>query len=337
MFEVKKAKRQRRPLKINLEGVSGSGKTFTALRLAFAMRRAGVGKRIVVVDSENDSAGLYEGINIDGERWEYEVCPMPRDKQNPPGYSDAYEYLVSQGFDIIIGDSLTHAWYGAQEQVDRYAAANKNDKFGGWAKVTPQQRDMLAKLTDNRAHFIGTMRVKSEYEKVMNERTGREQMKKVGTKTDQREGAEYEFDCVVRLDKGSIPTEHVITVEKVRGCTTMDGRTGVNPGPEFWKPLLDWWLSAETTTTPTQLEQQQPPKTPAPDERHAIREQIFAEFARTGREPMEGWTMGMRWLSSRYPAEAAKYTPKTRAIDVEVPRLKELLANLKTHPTQGAA
>ena len=28
-FEVKKAKRQRRPLKISLEGVSGSGKTYT--------------------------------------------------------------------------------------------------------------------------------------------------------------------------------------------------------------------------------------------------------------------------------------------------------------------
>jgi hypothetical protein len=244
-FEVKKAKRQRRPLKINLEGVSGSGKTFTALRLAFAMRRAGIGSRVVVADSENDSAGLYDGVKIDGEAWQYDVCPMPPEKQNPAGYTEAYDFLVKQGFDIVIGDSLTHAWYGAQEIVDRYASANKNDKFGGWAKVTPQQRAMLATLTDTRAHFIGTMRVKAEYEKVMNERTGREQMKKVGTKTDQREGAEYEFDCVARLDKGSIPTEHVILIEKVRGCTAMDGATGVNPGPEFWRPLFDWWLSAD--------------------------------------------------------------------------------------------
>ncbi len=250
-FEVKKARRQRRPLKINLEGVSGSGKTYTALRLAFAMRRAGIGKKIIVADSENESAGLYEGVVQDGERWEYDVCPMPTEKQNPVGYTEAYEYLVGQGFDIIIGDSLTHAWYGAQEIVDKYAAANRNDKFGGWAKVTPQQRQMLATLTDSRAHFIGTMRVKSEYDRVQKEGGGGAVIKKVGTKTDQREGAEYEFDCVVRMDKGDIPTDHVIVVDKVRGCTAMDGRRGVNPGPEFWKPLFDWWLSAEPSVVPT--------------------------------------------------------------------------------------
>ena len=249
-FEIKKARRQRRPLKINLEGVSGSGKTYTALRLAFAMRRAGIGKKIVVADSENESAGLYEGVVQDGERWEYDVCPMPTEKQNPAGYTEAYEYLVGQGFDVIIGDSLTHAWYGAQEIVDRYAQANKNDKFGGWAKVTPQQRQMLATLTDSRAHFIGTMRVKSEYDRVQKESGGGTVIKKVGTKSDQREGAEYEFDCVVRMDKGDIPTDHVIVVDKVRGCTAMDGRRGVNPGPDFWKPLFDWWLSAEPVMSP---------------------------------------------------------------------------------------
>lgn len=249
-FEIKKARRQRRPLKINLEGVSGSGKTYTALRLAFAMRRAGIGKKIVVADSENESAGLYEGVVQDGERWEYDVCPMPTEKQNPAGYTEAYEYLVGAGFDVIIGDSLTHAWYGAQEIVDRYAQANKNDKFGGWAKVTPQQRQMLATLTDSRAHFIGTMRVKSEYDRVQKESGGGTVIKKVGTKSDQREGAEYEFDCVVRMDKGDIPTDHVIAVDKVRGCTAMDGRRGINPGPDFWKPLFDWWLSAEPVMSP---------------------------------------------------------------------------------------
>lgn len=249
-FEVKKAKRQRRPLKINLEGVSGSGKTFTALRMAFAMRRAGIGTRIVVADSENESAGLYDGVTIDGETWSFDVCPIPQEKQNPAGYTEVYEFLTDQGFDIVIGDSLTHAWYGAQELVDRYAAANRNDKFGGWAKVTPQQRQMLATLTDGRAHLVATMRVKSEYERVPDERTGKEKIKKVGTKTDQREGAEYEFDVVARLDHGAVPTDHVITIEKVRGCTAMDGRAGVNPGPDFWKPLFDWWLSAQPVVAP---------------------------------------------------------------------------------------
>lgn len=238
MFEVKKAKRQRRPLKISLEGLSGSGKTYTALRMAFAMRRAGIGKRIVVADSENESAGLYDGIVSDGEKWDYEVCSIPPAKQNPDGYSDVYEYLVKEGYDLIIIDSMSHAWHGAMEQVDAYSQRNKGDKFGGWAKVTPAQRRMLSLLTDSRAHLIATMRVKGEYERVEGA-NGKDRIKKVGMKTDQREGTEYEFDCVVRLDQEN----HHAQVEKVRGCTAMDGRTGNAPGPEFWKPLLDWWLT----------------------------------------------------------------------------------------------
>lgn len=238
-FEVKKAKRSRRPLKISLEGLSGSGKTYSALRLAFAMRRAGIGKKIVVADSENESAGLYDGVKIDGEVWQFETCAIPHEKQNPAGYAECYEYLVGLGFDLVIMDSLSHAWHGAQEIVDRYAQSNKNDKFGGWAKVSPQQRQMLTTLTDTRAHLIATMRVKSEYERVQKEGGGAV-IKKIGTKADQRENSEYEFDCVVRLDQG-----HEAHVEKVRGCSAMDDKSCARPGPDFWKPLFDWWLSAE--------------------------------------------------------------------------------------------
>lgn len=240
MFEVKKAKRQRRPLKVSLEGLSGSGKTFTALRMAFAMKRAGIGKRIVVADSENESAGLYAGTQIDGETWDFDTVAIPGEMQNPDGYAKCYEFLVQQGFDIIIVDSMTHAWHGAMQQVDDYGARNRGDKFGGWAQVTPQQRHMLATLTDHRAHLIATMRVKSEYERVAGA-NGKDKIKKVGMKVDQRDGAEYEFDCVARID----PESHTLHIEKVRGCTIMDDKMAAKPGPDFWKPLFDWWLSAE--------------------------------------------------------------------------------------------
>jgi hypothetical protein len=242
-FEVKRAKRQRRPLKVCLEGLSGTGKTYTMLRLMFEMKRRGIGKRIVVGDSENESAGLYDGLLVDGERWEFETVAIPRDKQTPAGYTELYRFLVGEGFDLIGIDSMTHAWHGALNRIDQIAAAGpKNDKHSAWAKVTPEQQEMIQTLTDTRAHLVCTMRVKGEYERV--EENGRTKIKKVGMKADQRDNTDYEFDAVVRLDKGDLPTDHVAAVEKVRGCTTMDGRRGVNPGPDFWKPLLDWWLEA---------------------------------------------------------------------------------------------
>lgn len=91
------------------------------------------------------------------------------------------------------------------------------------------------------------------------------------------------------------------------------------------------------TSPPPKQASQQPTAAPEPTI-DQLRSQIFAEINRTGRAPADGWAMAMAWLSSRYPTEAVKYTPKTRALDIELPRLKELLANLKTHPSaQGAA
>lgn len=251
-FEVKKAKRQRRPLKISFEGLSGGGKTFSALRLAFLMRRLGIGKRIVLLDSENESGGLYDGVVMDGEKWEYETATVPPEKQNPAGYTEAYEYVTGEGYDIVIIDSMTHAWKGALARVDQIAARNRNDKFGsGWRVVTPEQEKMLRTITDPRAHLLTTTRVKGEYE-ITSDDGGKKHIKKMGMKADQRDGHEYEYDCVLRMD----PEDHSAKVEKVRGCMAMDGAFAVCPGPDFWKPLLDWWMSADAVMTPEDVARQ---------------------------------------------------------------------------------
>ncbi len=53
-MEIKKAKRQQRKLKMNIQGVSGSGKTYTALMIAKTL-----GDRVLLIDSEHASASIY--------------------------------------------------------------------------------------------------------------------------------------------------------------------------------------------------------------------------------------------------------------------------------------
>lgn len=243
MFQAKKAKRQRRPLKVSMEGLSGGGKTYTALRLAFDMIRRGIGKRVIVLDSENESASLYAGVTEDGVAWDYDVADIPAAKRNPAGYADAYEWAVGGGYDIVIVDSLSHAWHGALQDVDRYAASHRGDKLGGWANLSPQQQRMIQTLTDPRAHCICTMRVKSDFQD--QEVNGKTRKVKVGMKADQRDNTEYEYDIVLRFEAGN-----EVYVEKVRGCSAMNGRTATRPGPKFWSPLLDWWLAADETPAP---------------------------------------------------------------------------------------
>jgi len=249
MFEAKKARRSRRPLKISMEGLSGQGKTYTALRMAFDMRRHGIGARIVVLDSENESAGLYAGVTQDGETWDYDTVDVPHDKRHPEGYTAAYRWAVSRGYDIIIVDSLSHAWHGAQRAVDQFARQHKGDKMGGWASVTPQQQEMIQTLTDPRAHCISTMRVKSDFQD--QEVNGKVRKVKVGLKADQKDNTEYEYDLVLKFEAGN-----EVYVEKVRGCSEMNGRSARCPGPDFWAPLFRWWLSAEPVAAPVSPEEQ---------------------------------------------------------------------------------
>jgi hypothetical protein len=154
--------------------------------------------------------------------------------------------LVAAGYDIIIIDSMSHAWAGALARVDEIGARSRSgDKFTtGWRQVTPEQEALFRTITDSRAHLITTTRVKTEYDKVAGA-SGKESWAKVGTKSVQRDGAEYEYDVVIRMNNEA--GEHVAVVDKVRGCTAMDGKSAKCPGPDFWKPLFDWWKSADET------------------------------------------------------------------------------------------
>lgn len=307
-FQAKKAVRTKRPLKVSVEGLSGSGKTFTALRLAFDMKRHGIGSKIVVMDSENGSASLYAGVDIDGERWDFDTVELTGDACNPAGYAEAYRWAVApaQGYDIVIFDSLTHAWHGAVEEVDRIAAGPKGDKFRAWATVTPQQREMLRALTDTAAHCICTMRVKSEYDRTTDDK-GRVSIKKIGTKTDQREGAEYEFDLVLRMDAGN-----QVAVEKVRGCTALNGRTASKPGPAFWAPLFDWWRGGADVPTPP------PAASPAPGKDQPA--ESFADAVQaTLKVAKKGWADVLAWVNESFKTG---HPAKTKFGDIDPAHLQ---------------
>ena len=53
-IEIRRAQRRRARLRMALVGPTGSGKTYSALQLAF-----GIGQKVGVIDTENNSADLY--------------------------------------------------------------------------------------------------------------------------------------------------------------------------------------------------------------------------------------------------------------------------------------
>ncbi len=179
-----------------------------------------------MIDTENGSGDLYAHLG------EYLVLPLEA-PYTPDRYVKAIKAFEESGVEVIIIDSLTHAWSGvggALEIVDTMMAGQKN-KFTAWREVTPKHNALVEAMLQSKCHIIATMRAKTEY--VLEEENGKKVPKKIGLAPIQRDGMEYEF--TVMFD---ISHQHIASASK--------DRTGLFDGQYFkadtdtGKILLEW-------------------------------------------------------------------------------------------------
>jgi len=227
----KKATKEKLKARIALDGPAGSGKTYTALRFAFAL--AGKGGRVAVIDTEHRSASKYVGESPDGFPFQFDVCEL--EHYSPTTLKNVVDE-AGKRYDVILIDSLSHFWEGtggALQLVDKKKASSKGGGFSAWSDINPLLGEMMKSMLNSPAHIIATMRTKMAYDVEKNEK-GKLEVTKIGLKPVQREGLEYEFDLV-----GDIDLEHILTVSKTR-CSPLDGAKAEKPGPEFVVPLITW-------------------------------------------------------------------------------------------------
>ncbi|MFF9787230.1 ATP-binding protein [Streptomyces nigrescens] len=215
--------------RIALTGPSGSGKTYTALSLATGMLPEG--GTIGVIDTERGSASKYAGL------FTFKTMKLP--SYEPQALIRALAVAASRGIDVVIIDSLTHFWSGrggalAQVDAKTKASSSKNAFTSGWKDVTPLLLDMLDAILAYPGHVIGTMRVKTEWVIQENDR-GKKEPTKMGTKLDQRDGMDYEFDLVGALDQ-----THMLTIDKSRYPTIEVGSVHERPDFSFGRTIADW-------------------------------------------------------------------------------------------------
>ena len=198
-----RAERKRAKARIGLVGPAGSGKTMSALKLAFGI--VGPEGRIAVIDTEHGSASLYAHL------CEYDVleisAPFTAKK-----YLAAIKEAEEKGYDILLIDSLSHAWAGPGgilEFVDNLTEVK--NKFTAWREASPQHNSLVEAMLQSSIHIIGTMRAKTEY--VLSEDDkGKKVPKKVGLAPVQRESMDYEFTLVFDIDRD----KHIATSSKDR-------------------------------------------------------------------------------------------------------------------------
>ncbi len=222
------AQRQKSYLKMGIIGVSGSGKTYSALKMARGMVDSW--DKVGIIDTENGSADLYADFG------DYQVMTI-----EPPFSPDKYInaiYLAEQaGLEVLIIDSLSHAWSAEGGILDQHGKATSASKYKGnswaaWREVTPKHDALVNSLLQSKLHIIVTMRAKTEY--VQNTEDGKTTIEKVGLAPVQRDGLEYEFTVVLDLS-----LDHTASTSKDR-TGLFDGRY-FTPDIDTGELIKDWF------------------------------------------------------------------------------------------------
>lgn len=216
-----RAQRKKAKLRLALAGPAGSGKTYSALEIAF-----GIGGRVAMIDTERGSGELYSHLG------EYDVCTIEAPFL-PEKYVEAIRAAEGAGYDIIIIDSLSHAWAGTGGVLDihGYAADKTGNSWTAWRQVTPRHNELVDAMLQSKCHIIATLRSKMDH--IQTTENGKTVVKKVGMNPIQRDGMEYEFTVFMDLDQA-----HMANTSKDR-TSLFDGQV-FKPTRETGRKLVAW-------------------------------------------------------------------------------------------------
>lgn len=218
-MNLRRTSKKQAKIKLALQGCAGSGKTYSALLLAYGL--CGEWSKIAVIDSENGSADLYAHLG------NYNVLPL-QDSFTPETYIEAIGICENAGMEVIIIDSISQCW----DNLLEYHANLQGNSFTNWQKVTPRINAFMHKILQSDKHIICTMRCKQDY--VLNEKNGKMVPEKVGLKAVMRDGIDYEFTIVFDINM-----KHQAIASKDRTNLFM-GKPDFTITPTTGEIILDW-------------------------------------------------------------------------------------------------
>ena len=265
----KRATKKESKLRLGLIGPAGSGKTYTALTVA-----KNFGGRVAVIDSEHGSASKYADL------FDFDVLELK--SFSPTDYVNAINAAEQAGYDILIIDSLTHAWSGkngALELVDKATARLKSgNSFAAWREVTPLHNQMVDAIMASKLHVIATLRSKNRicYGRGF---SWSESSPQDWHGTHSKDRLEYEFDVV-----GDMDWENRLIVTKTR-CPELAGAVINRPGKEFAYTLKAWLGNNQATDYSSPPETPKQTNTAPPKKGRTIHEQFIDDCLAIGMGP----------------------------------------------------
>lgn len=200
-LQITHARKEQIYVKVLIGGPSGSGKSYSALRVATGIAgREGEGTKIGYIGTEGMRDKLY------ANEFSYDLISL--EEYSPDYYEAALDAFLDAGYKVIIVDSLTHLWGWVQDQVQK-VAKNSDSSFQAWGKYKKENKKIVEKILLAPAHIIVTGRGKDEYVLEQNSK-GKMAPRKVGVGVQQDKDIEYEYMVTFMLDQET----HIAEVAK---------------------------------------------------------------------------------------------------------------------------
>lgn len=168
VINIRKATRNAARLVFGFTGLSGGGKTRTALEFAYGLAGYDLTK-VGMIDAENKRGSLYSDI--------FEIHPThPTNEQfyigdleppfSPDRYIDSIKAFAAAGVEVLVIDSATHEWEGTGG-CEEIADANKRAGQPNWGLAKKEHKRFINACLQSDMHIIMCFRAREKvrYEK----------------------------------------------------------------------------------------------------------------------------------------------------------------------------
>lgn len=159
ILNIRPAVREGARLVIGLIGTSGSGKTFSALQLAYGLTN-GDSSKIGLLDTENRRGSLYADSirNKDGVAQPFLIADLYA-PFSPQRYSQAIKEFQEAGVEVLVVDSGSHEWEGEGGCED---IADDGGKVANWKKAKREHKRFMNTLLTCDMHIIICLRAREK-------------------------------------------------------------------------------------------------------------------------------------------------------------------------------
>jgi hypothetical protein len=228
MSLLKPASNQTAYLKAGILGFQGSGKTFTASRIAVGLAKIGNNKqpKVAFFDTEKGSDFLVQYFKEQN---------VQLDVAKSRSFVDLLDFMKeveSNKYDVAIIDSISHIWKELITSYEKRMRRSNGLLFQDWGKVKGEWQRFTDTFINSKIHIIVLGRAGYEYEFDTDE-SGKKELNKTGTKMKAEGEFGYESDVLLEMERIKDGRK------TINRCYVIKDRTNTIDGTQIDFPTFD--------------------------------------------------------------------------------------------------